>query len=381
MQNTQSAFRILRITLALILSALFLNACDSPAHVDPRTARVSEIINIVEARVAQQPAFAPATIGLTLVANGQVRTAAASKARLDFSEGSLVRLSEKTMLTVEELAEDSHGPISRFRLTLGKIWVSVFNRTFELETPVGVATVRGSFAVFEVLLENPADPTSLKLIMDCLEGDCTAKNDVTDRRFGNLERIEMKKTSPQIVPQPAPPEALLEFLSNNREAQSQQILPTLTAAAPQLTRTRELSRADATPTVPLDATATPITRTIDIGAIITRTVEIISLTRTPTSDTKPTLTPTPLRTISAFGTRVIETTPVFRETTTPATILRTPIPIIEPIITPIRPIEPTKAPVPTIKIEPTRDVNIPPTLIHIEPTKNTITNPTATRQR
>ena len=204
-----------------ILLTLALNACNAPAPLEPRSARVSEIVNIVQARHSQQQPFEPAPVGLTLRASAQVKTGAVSKARVDFSEGSIVRLSENTLLTVEELDANPSNPISRFQLMLGKIWVSVFNRQFELQTPVGVATVRGSFAIFEVVYDRPGDPESARLIVDCLEGDCTAKTDFADSRFGNLERVEVTRQQRDILPQVSPPERLREFLNNNTNPESQ----------------------------------------------------------------------------------------------------------------------------------------------------------------
>ncbi len=316
--------------IVLLLLTFTLIACNPAAPVEPRTARVSEIVNVVEARLSEQQPFGPASIGLTLRANGQVKTGAISKARVDFSEGSIVRLSENTLLTVEELDANPGDPISRFQLTLGKIWVSVFNRKFELQTPVGVATVRGSFAVFEVVYDRPNDPNSARLIVDCLEGDCAAKNDFTDARFGNLERVVVTRQQRDILPEVSPPERLREFLNNNPNPESQRIVPTLTAA-PLRTRAPILPLPE-TPIVRTPApTATLEPRATDTRAIETRTPEPIAVTRTlEITTTAPLLRATPTPTP---GLRLSEPT-IIRVPDTPLPVRETPLPIIErtPII-------------------------------------------------
>ncbi|MBI3538385.1 MAG: FecR domain-containing protein [Chloroflexi bacterium] len=365
----------LRGTIGLLLLALALDACNSPGAIETRSARVSEIVNIVEARPPQQPNFSPASLGLSLKTNAQVRTGVVSKVRLDFSEGSIVRLSENTLLTVEEIAGSDGDPISRFQLTLGKIWVSVFNRTFQLDTPAGVATVRGSFAIFEVVRDNPNDPNSVKLITDCLEGECTAKNDFTLKRFGNLERVTLTREQRDAAPVPVPPERLRDFLDNNRNSSSQQIVATLTAA-PQRTRTPEPS---STTTVIRNPTETPIaTNTVGIlrSIDVTRTVEatstvILRATPTPTLS-RNTPTPTPVFNRDVFPVITLVTT-IIRPTET--TEIR-----VTPGSTLVSPTEIRITPGSTL-ISPT-EIRVTPILKTIEPTLiSTLTLPTLTIQK
>jgi hypothetical protein len=225
---------------------------------------------------------------------------------VDFNDGSIVRLSENTLLTVEDLRVVDGGPFSRFQMELGKIWVSLFGGTFELQTPVGLATVRGSYATFEVIFAQPDDPGSLTLVMDCLEGACTAKNENVTTNLGNLERVVLTKGAREISRTAAPLDALPDFLAHNPNPESQRILPTLTAA-PALTRTREplppatpFRTMSPRPRVVETPTAPPPTRTLEPRPTstpetrptlaVTRPVEI-RLTATPEPRT-PILRPT-----------------------------------------------------------------------------------------
>ncbi len=344
-----------------------LSACNGgAAGVPARTARVSEVVNVVEARQPEQSAFAPALVGLTVKTQGQVRTGTVSKARVDFSEGSIVRLSDNTLLTVEATTVTDGDLVSRFQLELGKVWISVFNHKLELQTPAGIATVRGSFAVAEVILENPNDPQSAVLLFDCLEGACTAKNDFVDTRFGNLERVVLRKDQRQVAPEAAPPERLREFLDNNRNPESQRIIPTLTAAPTRTpifalprpserTATPEETRATETRVLDPRISETPtISRTIDIRPVTvdprvtaTSTPLLRDLTpiieRTPIVDSRP---PT-------VASRPTDPPPIIRATDPPPIIRATdPPPIIRatdppPVIRPPDPPRNNVTPVPT----------------------------------
>ncbi len=129
-----------------------------------RTATIKEIVNKVDARASAAVAFLEAQLGLGLSVGGQVRTGDSSKTRLDFSEGTIVRLGQNTVLTVEELTTSSGNPLTRFQFEVGKLWISLFGGSMEIKTPVGVATVRGSYAVIECKVQ-PVECT-----FDLIEG-------------------------------------------------------------------------------------------------------------------------------------------------------------------------------------------------------------------
>lgn len=129
-----------------------------------RTATIKEILNKVDARTSVAAAFLEARLGLGLNVGGQVRTGDSSKTRLDFSEGTIVRLGQNTVLTVEELTTSSGNPLTRFQFEVGKLWISLFGGTMEIKTPVGLATVRGSYAVIE------CTPPPARCTFDVIEG-------------------------------------------------------------------------------------------------------------------------------------------------------------------------------------------------------------------
>jgi len=273
----------MRKLIRLVCLAALLVACGarptstaappSPT-LDARAAALSEAVNIVEARAAESEAFAPVSLGYVLRASGQIKTGDASKARLDFSDGTIVRLAQNSTFVMQAVATSDLGLLARVRLEAGKLWVSLTGGTLQVETPVGVAAVRGSFAVIQYSPGDPANPDDDLLVLDCLEGACTAQNDNVDAQLGNLERVVLNRVgSLRMTLTGADVEA---FLKENPEGQ--RLAATLTAAPP------------------ATDTATPTT--------------------THTPPPSPTLTPSPAPTVTAPPTE----TPLLTATPIPATI-------------------------------------------------------------
>jgi LysM repeat protein len=195
---------------------------------DARAAALSDAVNIVEARAAESEAFAPVSLGYVLRVSGQIKTGDASKARLDFSDGTIVRLAQNSTFVMQAATTSDRGLLARVRLEAGKLWVSLTGGTLQVETPVGVAAVRGSFAVIQYSPGDPANPDDDLLLLDCLEGACTAQNDNVDAQLGNLERVVLNRVgSLRMTLTGADVEA---FLKENPEGQ--RLAATLTAAPP-----------------------------------------------------------------------------------------------------------------------------------------------------
>ncbi len=220
------------ISLAALLAACARQPTPTAAPpsptLDARTAALSEAVNIVEARAVESEAFAPASLGYMLRAGGQVKTGDASKARLDFSDGTIVRLAQNSTFVMQSAAIADGSLLARVRLEAGKIWVSLTGGTLQVETPVGVAAVRGSFAIIQYSPGDPSNPDDDLLVLDCLEGACTAQNENVDAQLGNLERVVLNRVgSLRMTLTGADVEA---FLRENPEGQ--RLAATLTAAPP-----------------------------------------------------------------------------------------------------------------------------------------------------
>jgi LysM repeat protein len=220
------------VTLAALLTACgarpTLTAAPPSPTLDARTAALAEAVNVVEARAAETEAFAPVSLGYLLRAGGQVQTGDASKARLDFSDGTIVRLAQKSTFAMQTVTTSDQGLLAHVRLEAGKLWVSLTGGTLQVETPVGVAAVRGSFAVIQYDPGDPANPDDDLLVLDCLEGSCTAQNDNVDQQLGNLERVVLNRTG--FLRMTLTGADVDAFLKENPEGQ--RLAATLTAAPP-----------------------------------------------------------------------------------------------------------------------------------------------------
>lgn len=156
------------VTLGVVtlLAALFV-ARPSGA---PRSARLSELLNDVRARVYyQSSAWEAAVDGLVVHRGGRVRTAEASKARLDISDGTIIRLAPSTEVFLQDLTP-STDPVTQLWLRAGKLWLDVAHVSgsgaFEIQTPTGVVAVRGT------LLSVDYAPASGAVEVTCLQGQC-----------------------------------------------------------------------------------------------------------------------------------------------------------------------------------------------------------------
>jgi hypothetical protein len=184
--------------LALLLTiALLLSACGSPAtpsaptKIGPaqtsptsapgnataasqssRTATFTELTGAVEAHASQTDAFAPASLGTTLFVGGETRTGTDGKARLDLApEGTIIRVVPNSSFTFVDLSGDKSSPSSKIKLFFGQIFIILKGGELQVETPSGLASVRGS------LLGVSYNPDKKAVTATCLEGHCSLANE------------------------------------------------------------------------------------------------------------------------------------------------------------------------------------------------------------
>lgn len=173
--------RFLSLSLALALTACAPNApalTSTPSHpiapaataVPRRSAQLSELNRDVRAHAEPDQAWTPAVEGQAIFVGGGARTGEEACARLDLSEGAIVRLGANSAFELQVLPEQPEGFAARLALSAGQVWIGLLEATglsqVEVETPSGVATVRGSF------MSVAYAPDSGQLRVTCLEGEC-----------------------------------------------------------------------------------------------------------------------------------------------------------------------------------------------------------------
>jgi hypothetical protein len=233
----------------MILAPVFLVTC-GPATQEPRTARVSEIQNIVQARPAASAEFAGISNGHVVRSGGQVRTQDQARARLEFNDGSIVRMAPNALLTIEDITEGANA-LSRLQLSVGKVWLSLLGRTTQIRTPVGVASGRDSFATIDF----STDTGTFK----CLQGTCQLKNDTVDVTLNNLEGAALKSGESGWKRVEVTQADVAEFVANNPGSVLSPTRTTTPSQTPTRANTPTPTRAlTHTPTLTLTPTRPPV---------------------------------------------------------------------------------------------------------------------------
>ncbi len=246
--------KIHRVLFVVIILSLVLAAC-GPAETNERppiTAALSELEGLVEAKAPGETTFTQVVAGLVLQIQSQIQTGADGKVRLDISDGTILRLGPQTLFTLEGEEQTASGPLTKVKVAAGQIFIILSGGALEVDTPSGVASVRGSY------MEVRIDPDTGLIYITCLEGDCTAQTNGGQVSFtaGQTATITRDDLPPELGEMS--PEDILRWLQNNPEATAV-IVPLTATVAARATDTPEApEEPSATPTFAPSGTATPV---------------------------------------------------------------------------------------------------------------------------
>ncbi|MBI3242532.1 MAG: FecR domain-containing protein [Chloroflexi bacterium] len=184
------------------------------------TATISEIKGTAEERLAVNVDWATAIIGQALATGNQVRTGSESLATIQFAQGTLARLGPEAVFTVSELGGDSQNPLIKLQLAAGQLFIlitgSLGKGGVEVETPIGVAAVRGSLMSVEVTDDG-------RIIVTCLEttGNCQLENESGSVEIQSGQQAEIVSADEPPTPAEQIDDSQLnEWFQNNPEAQA-----------------------------------------------------------------------------------------------------------------------------------------------------------------
>jgi len=289
MRNFPFFKRAASVLSVFVLIAALIAGCAAPATPEPAlTAVLSELSGTVLARGPSQPDFFAAANNQMIVAGSQVKTLEDGRVRLDISNHAIMRLGPNTIFTLIGAVERSNSLLANIQLAAGQLWVVLMGGYIQIETPQGLAAVRGSYLSVTVV-------QAVGTYVTCLEGDCSVQNNsgVTDLVAGETGTITSSTQAPAVGRMNV--QDLDNWLSNVPEASSVLPIANLTQAA--------------LPSVTAGPSATPF------GA-----------TAQPTLTFTPTITASP--TVTATFTPTASLTPFpfffFRPTTYVATVAFTP---------------------------------------------------------
>lgn len=150
-------------------------------------------------RQASEQAWFSIAAEQVLASGNQVLTKADGRAKIEYFDGIIVRVGPHTLFTVTEQAQTEElSLISRIRLLMGQIFIKhgegYYDGKFEVETPSGVAAVKGTMMSVQITPDG-------QTLVTCLEGVCAISND-----FGELTLTEGQGAaiqSEEEAPQPA----------------------------------------------------------------------------------------------------------------------------------------------------------------------------------
>jgi hypothetical protein len=161
--------------ISLLLISFLLVTCTLPGQEGTQTS-LTAVLNEVQGNVEMRPdaesEFQVASNGQILQVKGQVITYESARARIDLSSGTIVRLAPLSSFTLESI----NGTASRFKLDLGQIWIILKGGSLDIDTPSGLASVRGSYMGVVVDLIGGVRVT-------CLEGNCLFENNAGQLRM------------------------------------------------------------------------------------------------------------------------------------------------------------------------------------------------------
>lgn len=223
---------LLLIILSITISTAGCQAATSTPS--PLSATLSELSGKVDARQAEQEQFTSASANTSLDVNGQIQTGDDGRARLDLSTGTIIRVGPSSIFTLVSNDEAEGGLLTKIKMEVGKVFIILNGGSAEVETPSGIASVRGSYMKVEV------DPETFDIYITCLEGDCSANNPAGAVDFSDGQKVILfhrdpvtgNWTAPNV--EPMTPEEFQEWLDENPEAKElfEQAVATLTALVP-----------------------------------------------------------------------------------------------------------------------------------------------------
>lgn len=147
-------------------------ATPSPVPTPSRMAAISQVEPLVEARTSASLDFESASPGLSLPVGGEARTGENGRARIDLApDGTIIRLAPDSHFSVMELEQADGSPFTLLELFFGKIFIILSGGELEVQSPSGVASVRGS------MLSVAYDPSTNTMTATCLEGHCGLRNE------------------------------------------------------------------------------------------------------------------------------------------------------------------------------------------------------------
>ncbi|MDR3575245.1 MAG: FecR domain-containing protein [Anaerolineaceae bacterium] len=278
----------LSVLVILLVCVAVFALLPSSSKANDLSAKLSEIAGVVQVKNSDQNQYNPVDDGFLLKTKMDLQTKEESRVRLDLSAGSIIRLGPLTIFSLDQQQSSSQGPLSNIALQAGRVWIILKGGSLDVNTPAGLASVRGSYMSVWV------NPNNNSIEVCCLEGQCGYTNSAgnVDMKSGQKIVSSNIKVLPPV--QKMDQTDVQSWLDNSPEsvAMVQQIASIVATSTPSLTNTATITL---TPTLTITSTPTP-SPTVTMTITPSRTyAPLFTATRAPTK-IRPTAAKTPILT-------------------------------------------------------------------------------------
>lgn len=204
---------LILLVFLFVLAACSSGSGDSAAESGGLTVKLTDIQGTVQVLKPEAGFFADAYLGQVLKVGDQLLTHADSTAKLEFSSGTIVRVTPLTTFVVSRLENSNNFPTAELALEVGEVFVILHGGDLTVKSQEGSATVQGSYMSVKGRLNK------LGTFIICLEGNCRAENrvEIVDLIAGQV--AEMGGEELPIRPGRMSPKQLERWLELNPEAE------------------------------------------------------------------------------------------------------------------------------------------------------------------
>ncbi|HEY9151515.1 MAG TPA: FecR family protein [Anaerolineales bacterium] len=222
-----------RLIISFILMIFtLLAACQPQATAQPTpglalTATIKEVTGTASIKQPGDSSFSPASLGTQLQPKGEIQTGDDGRVRLDLSTGTIIRVAPSSLFTLTSNQPSNGSLTTQLNLSLGGIFIILSGGNASVNTPSGVASVRGSYLSVYI------DPTTQNITVTCLEGHCGAGNSAGNTDFGTGQEVVLfscaagQCTVPGVGPMT--PQDFQNWINNNPDLQLPGLSATMTA--------------------------------------------------------------------------------------------------------------------------------------------------------
>ena len=249
--RTQKLVPIIIVAVLVSGVVIFVTLPSNAKSID-LTAMLSELVGVVQVRNSTKDLYNQVNSGFLLKSKMQLQTKESSRVRMDLSTGSIVRLGPSTIFSLDQQQSAIQGGLSKVELQIGMVWVILKGGSIDVNTPAGLASVRGSYMFVWV------EPNTERITVTCLEGHCGFSNKAGDVEMTSGQKII--SSNPNLLPgiEKMDQADVQIWLDNSPEAASvvSQISGLVATSTPSWTPTATVTN---TSTVSLTPSLTPTT--------------------------------------------------------------------------------------------------------------------------